>query len=134
MPPYRDWESEEAEAARIGPSRSIQRPRSRDKDGCRSPLRRHQTVLEGAVPLSLNVPMESSFRGPTRVAEARVVAPDDAPELGSASRNSKLRGTFVDRRGSLERDCRCAIPAHDRLCRRSSFRQLDILRIVFPRR
>lgn len=81
MPPYRDWESEQAEAACTDQTPSILPPRNRDKQRRRAPWRRHQTVLEGAVPLSLNVPMESSFRRPARIAEARVVAPDVAQML-----------------------------------------------------
>jgi hypothetical protein len=36
-------------------------------------------VLGGNVPLSLNVSVESSFRSPTHIPDARVVAPDDGP-------------------------------------------------------
>jgi hypothetical protein len=53
-----DWQNGRAEEARGDRSPSILPPHNRDRDECRAPLPRHQTVLEWFAPLWLNVRTE----------------------------------------------------------------------------
>ena len=77
MPRCLGWENESAARACKGRSRCPRPPRSKDKDGRRAPSPRHQTVLEGSMPLSLNVAADSSFRVAIHIPDVSVVPPDD---------------------------------------------------------
>ena len=130
-----DWQNGRAEEARGDRTPSILPPHNRDRDECRAPLPRHQTVLERFAPLWLNVRTEifvppsdsysrSSYCRTSTMAFGRArhrrisdrTGRSDSSRMRAAmqrrsasrrqgQRNRNLRRAFVIVRGSTDGDC-----------------------------